>query len=103
MSKRGSRFYIVNNRKSRKTKKTFGREKWGIRQERRWEFQLHSLEDQDFTGSSFASRLTTHKSRGSRSLDLTNNSMGNHYLRDVDHVSRCFARHRTASLTYISD
>ena len=29
--------------------------------------------------------------------------MGNHYLTDVDHGSHCLARHRTASLTYMSD
>jgi hypothetical protein len=29
--------------------------------------------------------------------------MGNHYLTDVDHGSHCLPRHRTASLTYMSD
>jgi hypothetical protein len=45
----------------------------------------------------------THKSSESRILDLTNNGMVNHYLTDVDHGSHCVARHRTASLTYMSD
>ncbi len=81
----------------------FGGEKWRMRQERRWEFQLHSQEGQDFSAAAAAARLITHKSSESRSLDLTNNGMGNHYLTDVDHGSHCVARHRTASLTYMSE
>jgi hypothetical protein len=99
----GSRFCVPNNPKWRKTKKLFGGEKWWIRQERWWEFQLHSQEGQDFSVAAASSRLITHKSSESRSLDLTNNGMDNHYLTDVDHGSHCVARHRTASLTYMSD
>ncbi len=80
-----------------------GGEKWWIRQDRWWEFQLHSQEGQDFSAAAAASRLITHKGSESRSLDLTNNGMGNHYLTDVDHGSHCVARHRTASLTYMSE
>ncbi len=63
----------------------------------------HSQEGQDFGAAATASRLITHKCSETRSLDLTNNGMGNHYLKDVDHGSHCLARHRTASLTYMSD
>jgi hypothetical protein len=68
----GTQFDVPNNRKSRKRKKLFGGEKWWIRQERRLEFQLHSQEDQDFSATADVSRLITHKSSESRSLDLTN-------------------------------
>ncbi len=78
-------------------------EKSWIRQERRWEFQLHSQEDQDFSVVETASRQITEKSNQSRNLDLTNNGMDNHYLTDVDHGSHCLTRHRTTSLTYMSD
>ncbi len=39
---------LVLNIENRKKKKTFGREQWGIWQERRQEFQLHSQEGQEF-------------------------------------------------------
>ncbi len=57
------------------------------------EFQLHTQEGQDFSATAAESRH----------VDLTNNGMVNHYLRDVDHGSHCLAHHRTASFTYMSD
>jgi hypothetical protein len=77
----------VENRKNKKTFKNFWREKWGIQQERTWEFHLHSQQDQDFSTTSGAAQLITQMSSQVRSVDLTNNGMGNHYLRDVDHGS----------------
>ena len=74
-----------------------------MRLERTWAFQLHSQEGQDFSAAAAASRLIVHQCSESRSLDLTNNGMGNHYLTDVDHTSHCLPRHRTTSLTYMSD
>ena len=53
--------------------------------ERRREFKLHTQEGQDFSVTATASHLNTHKSSESRSVDLTNNGIGKHYLRDVDH------------------
>jgi hypothetical protein len=47
--------------------------------------------------------LITHMSSESRTMDLTNNGMVNHYLRDVDHGSHCLARHRTTCFTYMSE
>ncbi len=90
-------------RENGKKKKSFGRETWQNEQERREEFQLHTQEGQDFSAAAAAAHLITHKSSESRSVDLTNNSMVNHYLRDVDHGSHCLARHRTACFTYMSD
>jgi hypothetical protein len=58
---------------------------------------------QDFSTDSAAGHLITHMSSESRSVDLTNNGMVNHYLRDVDHGSHCLARHRTSCFTYMSD
>ena len=49
--------------------------------------QLHTQEGQDFSTDAAATQLITHKSSESRTVDLTNNGMGNHYLRDVDHGS----------------
>ena len=74
-----------------------------MRQERREELQLHTQERQDFSAAAAAAHLTTQKSSESRVVDLTNKGMGNHYLRTVEHGSHCLARHRTASLTYMSD
>ncbi len=48
MTKCVSRFWFWEHRKSGKQKK-FGREQWGIWQERRQEFQLHRQEGQDFS------------------------------------------------------
>jgi hypothetical protein len=59
------------------------RETWGIGQERRYEFHLHTQEDQDFSATATATHLITDKISESRSVDLANNVMGNHYLRDV--------------------
>ena len=72
-------------------------------QERRQDFQLHTQEGQDFSAAAAAAHLITYKSSESRSVDLANNGMGNHYLRDVDHGSHCLALHRTASFVYTSD
>ena len=84
-------------------KKTFPRETMTTGQERRQEFQLHTQEDQDFSVTAVVPHLITYKSSESRSGDLVNNGMGNHYLRDVDHGSHCLAMHRTVSFTYMSD
>ena len=51
--------------------------------------QLHTQEDQDFSTTATV-QLITHKSSESRTVDLTNNEMDNHYLRDVDHGSTFF-------------
>jgi hypothetical protein len=98
--KRGSRFCVLSNPKSEGEKKTFGREKWGIRQERRWEFRIHSQEGQDFSVSTTSVQFITHKRKincESRSVDLTNNGMVN---KDVPltglHLSldrRCLRKH----------
>ncbi len=82
---------------------SFRRETWWNEQERSLgqEFQLHIQEFQDF--SSGVAHLITHKSSESRNVDLTNNGMVNHYLRDVDHGSHCLGHHRTACFTYMSD
>ena len=89
MAKCGSRFRVVNI-ENRKNKKTFGREKWGIRQERRLEFQFHRHQVQDFSAAAVAAQLIPHMSSESRSVDLTSNGIGNHYLRDVDHLPTVF-------------
>ena len=65
--------------------------------------KLHSQEGQSFSADTVADQLITYKSSESRSMDLTNNGMGNHYLKDVDHGSHCLGGHRTTSLTYMSD
>ena len=49
------------------------------------------------------SDLITCKSSESRNVDLTNNGMSNHYLREFDHGSHYLECHRTASFTYMSD
>ena len=72
-------------------------------QERRQDFQLHTQEGQDFSAAAAAAHLITYKSSESRSVDLANNGMGNHYLRHVDHGSHCLTLHRTASFGYMSD
>ena len=84
-------------------KKTFGRETMATGQERRQDFQLHTQEGQDFSAAAAAANLITYKSSESRSVDLANNGMGNHYLRHVDHGSHCLTLHRTASFGYMSD
>ena len=97
MTKRGSRFCVPNDRRSKKNKETFGGE--------------NGESDRRGDGSSsfivkktrISPRLITYKSSESRRLDLTNNGMVNHYLTDVDHGSHCLVRHRTTSLTYKSD
>jgi hypothetical protein len=58
---------------------------------------------QDFSANAAAGHLITHKSSESRSVDLTNNGMVNHYLRDVDHGSHCLPHHRFSCFTYMSD
>ena len=59
--------------------------------ERREEVQLHTQEGQDFSETTTTDHLITHKSSESRSVDLTNVVMVNHYvihyLRDVEHGS----------------
>ena len=95
--------FPFSNIKNGKNKKTFRREKWGIREERREDFHLHSQEGQDFSAVTTVYQLITHKSSESRSVDLTSDGTDNHYLRDVDHGSHCLPRHRTASLTYTSE
>ena len=72
-------------------------------QERRQDFQLHTQEGQDFRTAAAAAHLITYKSSESRSVDLANNGMCNHYLSDVDHGSHCLVLHRTASFTYMSE
>ena len=67
------------------------------------EMGVPSQEGKDFRTSVAAAQLNTHKTTESRSVDLTNNGMVNHYLRDVDHGSHCLGGHRTTSLTYMSD
>jgi hypothetical protein len=89
MAKCGSRFRVLNI-KNRKNKKAFGREKWGIRQERRWDFQFRRQEDQDFSTASVVAQLIPHMSSESRSVDLTNNGMVNHNLGDVEHLPTVF-------------
>ena len=56
-------------------------------QERRQDFLLHTPEGQDFSAVATEAPLITYKSSECRSVDLANNGMGNHYLRDVDHGS----------------
>ena len=72
-------------------------------QERRQDFQFHTQEGQDFRTATAAAHLITYKSSESRSVDLANNCMGNHYLRHVDHGSHCLTLHRTVSFGYMSD
>ena len=54
-------------------------------------FQIHSQEDQEFSTVVDVVELITHKSSESRIVDLENNGIVNHYLRDVDHVSHCLS------------
>jgi len=54
-------------------------------QERREEFQLPTQEGQEFSAAAAAAHLITYKSSESQNVDLTNNDMVNHYLRDVEH------------------
>ena len=49
--------------------------------------KLHTQEGQDFSASAAAAHLIAYMRSESRSVDLVNNGMGNHYLRDVDHGS----------------
>ena len=70
-----------------KNKKTFCGQKWWFGRRGDWISQLHTQKGQDFRTSAAAAQLITHKSSESRTVDLTNNGMGNHYLRDVDHGS----------------
>jgi hypothetical protein len=89
-----------------KKKKSFGRE--NDKTKRRGhrssiKFHLHTQEGQDFSAAAAAAYLITHMSSESRTMDLTNNGMVNHYLRDVDHGSHCLPSHRTTCFTYMSE
>ena len=104
--KRWSRFWVPtqssDNRK-RKKEKIFWTREWRNEEERKKEFQLHTQEGQDFSVAAAAAHLITHMSSESPTMDLTNNGMVNHYLRDVDHGSHCIPRHRTTCFTYMSE
>ena len=66
-------------------------------------FQFHTQEGQDFSEVASVVHLITHTSSESRIVDLTNNGIVNHYLRNVEHGSHCLGRHTTSSFTYMSD
>ena len=65
-------------------------QKWWFDRRGDWIAQLHTQEGQDFNTAAAAAQLITHKSSESRTVDLTNNGMVNHCLRDVDHGSTVF-------------